>query len=63
MQALTETYAGWAEDYFEVEVDRDAVAEIYDHCALTEDLVQRVNPDAKLSKLKDLLVQIGYPGV
>jgi hypothetical protein len=43
-----ETYAAWASDYYERDVPLDAVAAVYKHEPLMEDLLLRLNAEANL---------------
>ena len=54
-------YSNWAQDYFEVDIDREMVAEILNGTALTQPLVDRLNPDQSLALLRDDLNSIGWP--
>jgi hypothetical protein len=54
-------YQTFAEDYYQHPVDIDAVREIHVLSPLTDDLVQRINPDLTLDNLTDDLAEIGYP--
>jgi hypothetical protein len=54
-------YVQFAEEYFEVQVDVQAVRLVYALTPLTEELVQWLNPDRSLADLADDLAEIGYP--
>lgn len=60
------TYKNWAEDYFGEDIDEDRelslsdVTRIYQHDALTKELVVAINPDRKLSELTEDIKEIGY---
>ncbi len=56
-----ETYRQWAEDYYEHDVDLKAVQAIYARSTLTADLLRSLNPERKLSELREDLRAIGYP--
>lgn len=56
-----EQYVEFASDYYECEVDLDAVAAIYRHEPLTAALVERLNPEADLAALESDIAEIGYP--
>ncbi len=58
-----ETYRAWATEYFEVEVDLDAVRHAFSHARLTSDLVARLNPAVTLRTLAPDRREIGYPRV
>jgi hypothetical protein len=54
-------YQRFAEDYYEQTLDGDAVREIFAARPLTDDVVQRLNPELSMEDLADDLAQIGYP--
>ena len=56
-----EAYAGWAETYYEVKVDRASVEAIYQHSQLSEELVRSLNPDLAPGDLREDMREIGYP--
>jgi len=65
-----ETYAAWAAEYYVEEVEEmegveeiplSAIADIYAHKPLYQELVSAINPEANLKRLKQSVVQIGYP--
>ena len=56
-----ESYSNWARDYFEVDIDCDAVAEIFSGHALTQSLVERLNPSQSIALLDDDLSSITWP--
>ncbi|MGW6914333.1 hypothetical protein ACWGB8_10995 [Kitasatospora sp. NPDC054939] len=56
-----EAYRRFAEDYYEVSVDIDAVRRVYALEPLDEDLVSSLNEDVTLADLADDLAEIGYP--
>ena len=56
-----ENYSLWAQDYFEVDVDRDAVAEILSGHELTKPLVDRLNFGRTMASLDEDLRSIGWP--
>jgi hypothetical protein len=43
-----ETYVEWASEYYETDVPFDAVAAIYDQARLTDELLDALNPEARL---------------
>ncbi|MEH0822110.1 MULTISPECIES: hypothetical protein [unclassified Micromonospora] len=55
------TYRGFAEDYYELDVDPGALTEIYAARPLTEELVRRLNPELSLADLADDLDAMGQP--
>jgi hypothetical protein len=54
-------YVDFAAEYFGREIDIADVAAIYQHQPLTEALVRRLNPEARLDDLADDILEIGYP--
>jgi hypothetical protein len=56
-----EAYQQFAEEYYEVEVDLDAVRHIYALRPLSQEVVSALNPDVVLSDLAEDTVQIGFP--
>jgi hypothetical protein len=56
-----ETYRAWAEDYFETSVARPAVAHIFGHRPLAEEVVRALNPELGLIDLAGDLAEIAYP--
>jgi hypothetical protein len=55
-------YRDFAEDYYEVSIDRAAVADVLALGPLTDELVRRLNPDAGgVAELEEDLAEIGYP--
>ncbi|GAA2557054.1 hypothetical protein GCM10010435_29740 [Winogradskya consettensis] len=56
-------YQDFAEDYYEMPVDLDAVIEIFQQRPLTDGLVRRLNPEVALSDLAQDIAQIGYPAL
>ena len=56
-----EAYRGFAEDNYGTTIDVTAVDHIVALRPLTDDIVQRLNPDITLADLADDLAEIGYP--
>jgi hypothetical protein len=56
------SYKAWAEDYYEQVVPLAAVRHVYAHKPLTDNLVQRLNPEVTLEELAADIEEIGYPG-
>jgi hypothetical protein len=56
-----EGYVAFAEEYFETDVDLDAVRAVLAREPLTDELVRRLNPHATLDALAEDLAGIGYP--
>jgi hypothetical protein len=57
-----ETYANDIEEIEKVVLDLGAVAHVFAHLPLTEDLVAELNPERAFADLAFDLVAIGYPG-
>jgi len=55
------TYRDWAVYYYEREIPLAAVKAVYDHYALSEDLVAVLNPECTLSQVSADTLEIGYP--
>lgn len=55
------TYRDWAEEYFETPVALAAVAQVFKHNPLTDELVKALNADVSLHDIEAELVEIGYP--
>jgi hypothetical protein len=58
---IADRYVAFAEDYYEMQVDRSTVERIVAHIPLTEAMVRALNPEATLADLHLDLVAIGYP--
>lgn len=56
------TYQAWAEEYYERPVDLAVVTHIYEHRALTENIIQKLNPEFTIGELEEDLLEIGYRG-
>ena len=56
-----EAYQRFAEEYYEVEVDLDAVCHVYALRPLSQAVVSALNPDVVLGSLVEDTVQTGYP--
>ncbi|MFF1439201.1 hypothetical protein [Streptomyces sp. NPDC058295] len=56
-----EAYRQFAEEYFEVTTDIEAIRHVYALRPLTQSVVSALNPDVELVDLADDLAQIGYP--
>lgn len=53
-------YVGWAEEYYEKEINTDGVASLFGGKPLTEQIVQALNKDVTLEDLKNDIEEIGY---
>jgi hypothetical protein len=56
-----QTYKEFAEEYYETEINISDIEHIYGHQPLTEELIERLNQDVPLKKLKKDIKEIGYP--
>ncbi|MEV6244208.1 hypothetical protein [Lentzea sp. NPDC051838] len=56
-----EAFRGWAEDYYEIQVDLDAVRHVYAGRPLTADVVTALNPATTLAVVADGVAATGYP--
>lgn len=56
-----EAYQQFAEEYYEVQVNLEAVRHIYALHALTPDVVAALNPDVSVAELEEDRQAIGYP--
>jgi hypothetical protein len=58
---IVDRYVEFAEDYYEITIDRTAVEHIVTLRPLTDAVVQALNPEATVAELRDDLAAIGYP--
>lgn len=56
-----ESYQKWAEEYYEMSVDLDAISHVYALEPLTNAVVTVLNPDVDVEDLVTDIEQIGYP--
>ncbi|MGH6655741.1 MAG: hypothetical protein ACRDVE_11105, partial [Actinocrinis sp.] len=56
-----EGYRAFASEYYEVDLDLEAVRDVYALRPLTPELVARLNPDTELADLFTDLSEIGFP--
>ncbi|MEU4623926.1 hypothetical protein AB0G04_28625 [Actinoplanes sp. NPDC023801] len=56
-----EAYREFAQDYYEEDVDLDAVREVFALRPLSDALVRRLNPDVTVAYLADDIAEIDYP--
>lgn len=54
-------YKQWAESYFEVEVDHQAVCAVFDHLPLSDAIISTLNPEAEVDLVLRDADEIGYP--
>ena len=58
---IVEEYTDFAGDYYETDVDADAVRHVVELRPLTDAVVRRLNPDADPAAVRKALAEIGYP--
>ncbi|MFJ6799102.1 hypothetical protein [Streptomyces sp. NPDC091268] len=56
-----EAFRQWAEGYYEVTVDLEAVRHVFASRPLTETVIARLNPEVALAALARDMAEIGYP--
>ncbi len=56
-----EHYREWASEYYETEVDLDAVKRVFAWEPMTEELLRSLNQELTLEELAEDLQEIGYP--
>ena len=56
-----EAFRRFAEDYYEVPVDLEAVRDVYALRPLSRELVSSLNPEVTLADLAGDIAEIGYP--
>ncbi|GFN08183.1 hypothetical protein ACTFBT_32125 [Streptomyces microflavus] len=56
-----ESYQEWAEDYFEVPVDLEAVRHVYALRPLTDEVIAALAPERVPAELAEDIKEIGYP--
>jgi hypothetical protein len=56
-----EAFRRWAEEYYEVPVDVEAVRHVFASRPLTQDVVRALNPEVALGDLVEDLAEIGWP--
>ncbi|WP_424878124.1 hypothetical protein [Streptomyces sp. SLBN-8D4] len=56
-----EAFQRWAEDYYEVPVDLEAVRHVFSSRPLTEEVVSALNSEIALAGLAEDMAEIGYP--
>jgi hypothetical protein len=61
LDGAPQSYAGFAAEYFEVEIPIDAIAPVYAHQPMTQQLVATLNPNVSLADLEADLIEIDYP--
>ena len=55
-----ESYQKWATEYYEREVDLDAVRHVYEHNSLTPSVLAALNPNLTLADLSEDIEEIGF---
>ncbi len=61
MDRSPEAFQRWAQDYYEVSVDLEAVRHVLACRPLTDAVVNNLNPEITLAELADDVAEIGYP--
>jgi hypothetical protein len=56
-----EAFQDWAQDYYEMPIDLDAVRHVYAGQPLTADVVTALNPATTLAAIADRVAATGYP--
>jgi len=56
-----ESFRALAEERYDEAPPLDAIAAVYRHAPLTDELVARLNPEVSLSDLAEDIAEIGYP--
>ncbi|MGW1022846.1 hypothetical protein ACWD4J_03880 [Streptomyces sp. NPDC002577] len=56
-----EAFQRWAEDYYEIPVDLEAVRHVFSSRPLTEGVVSALNSEITLADLAEDIAEIGYP--
>lgn len=56
-----DSYQSFAEDYWELDLDIDAIWHVFELRPLTPEVVAALNPEVKLDELADDIAEIGYP--
>ncbi|GAA3944224.1 hypothetical protein [Actinoplanes auranticolor] len=58
---IVDEYVDFASDYYETEIDRDAVAHVAALRPLTDDVVRALNPESSLAGVRTEVAATGYP--
>lgn len=61
LDGIVNRFVEFAEDYYEITVNRTTVEHIVAHRPLTDTVVQALNPELTVAGLRDYLAAIGYP--
>ncbi|MDM5180365.1 hypothetical protein PO883_24595, partial [Massilia sp. DJPM01] len=54
-------YQAWAESYYEIPVDHQAVSTVFGHAPLSDAIILALNPDAEVDVTYRDAAEIGYP--
>lgn len=54
-------YIDWAKDYYEIEIAKEPIIDIFNHQPITDKMVKTLNSGCSLLDLKSELDEIGYP--
>lgn len=55
------TYLEWAENYYDRQINEEGIKYIFKHEPLTNELVEKLNPELRLVDLEDDAKEIDYP--
>ena len=58
---IVDRYVEFAEDFYEIKVDRTTVEHVVAHRPLTDTVIQALNPELTVAGLRDDIAAIGYP--
>jgi len=58
---IVDEYVDFASDYYETEIDRDAVAHVAALRPLTDEVVRALNPESNLAMVRTEVAATGYP--
>ncbi len=61
LDGLPQTYIAWANEYYEMNIDREAVKRIYRLEPLDEVLIGTLNSETSFEVLQEDIAEIGYP--
>lgn len=55
------TYQSFVLDYYEKEIPLTSISAIYNHEILTQEIINLLNPDIKISDIREDIIEIKYP--
>lgn len=56
-----EAYISWAEQYYEISIDRNTIKEFFEFKPLTQKMVSKLNPKLTIEDVLEDIYEIGYP--